>query len=209
MPDDVLYRAFAGEVEIRSAGDGRTVYGAAVPFDLPARIDSNLVEEWDRAAFEHQMRAIHRVPLFDLHGPHGGVRVGKLSMARADPKHLYVEAHVNDSPQGDDYLDRVSDGERPHFSIGFTRAKTVKRGNVYRRMKADLLEVAGVPQGAFGAAASIAGVRALADAEVGADADVEEAVCATCGHRSVVEQEMSRSMRVAVLVASLPMLDLP
>lgn len=159
---DLFYRAFDGEVEVRSGGDGRTVFGAAVPFDLPQRIDQNLIEEWDRGAFNHQMRAMYRVPLFDLHDVHGGVRVGKLTMARSDPKHLFVEGHVNDSPEGDDYLDEVKEGKRPHFSIAFAQPRSQMRGNVTRRVKADLMHVAGVPEGAFGNAAALAGVRALA-----------------------------------------------
>lgn len=158
---DLFYRAFDGAVEIRSGGDGRTVFGAAVPFDLPTPIDENLIEEWDRGAFRHQMNAMYRVPLFDLHDVHGGVRVGKLTSARADPKHLFVEGHINDSPEGDDYLDNVREGKRPHFSIAFARPQNRMRGNVTRRMKADLMHVAGVPEGAFGGAAALAGVRAL------------------------------------------------
>lgn len=158
---ELFYRAFGGEIEVRSGGDGRTVYGAAVPFDHPMQIDRTLIEEWDRNAFNHQLNAMYRVPLFDLHDVHGGVRVGKLTMARADPKHLFVEGHVNDSPDGDDYLDRVKDGQRPHFSIAFDRPQSRMRGNITRRVKADLMHVAGVPEGAFGNAAALAGVRAL------------------------------------------------
>lgn len=158
---ELFYRSFGGEVEVRAGGDGRTVFGAAVPFDHPMQIDRDLIEEWDRGAFNHQMRAMHRVPLFDLHDVHGGVRVGKLTMARADPKHLYVEGHVNDSPDGDDYLDRVKDGQRPHFSIAFNNPQNRRRGHITRRIKADLMHVAGVPEGAFGNAAALAGVRAL------------------------------------------------
>jgi HK97 family phage prohead protease len=161
---ELFYRPFGGEIEVRSiaqGGDGRTVFGAAVPFDHPVQIDRNLIEEWDRGAFNHQMRAMHRVPLFDLHDVHGGVRVGKLTMARADPKHLFVEGHVNDSPEGDDYLDRIRDGKRPHFSIAFDNPLNRRRGNITRRVKADLMHVAGVPEGAFGGAAALAGVRAL------------------------------------------------
>ncbi|HEX3647723.1 MAG TPA: hypothetical protein VHV49_04805, partial [Pseudonocardiaceae bacterium] len=109
----------------------------------------------------HQMRAMYRVPLFDLHDVHGGVRVGKLTTARADPKHLFVEGHVNDSPEGDDYLDNVREGKRPHFSIAFDNPQSRRRGHITRRMKADLMHVAGVPEGAFGNAAALAGVRAL------------------------------------------------
>lgn len=158
---ELFYRSFGGEIEVRSGGDGRTVFGAAVPFDHPMKIDQSLIEEWDRNSFNHQMRAMYRVPLFDLHDVHGGVRVGKLTFARADPKHLFVEGHVNDSPEGDDYLDLVKEGKRPHFSIAFDKPQSKMRGNITRRVKADLMHVAGVPEGAFGGAAALAGVRAL------------------------------------------------
>jgi hypothetical protein len=78
------------------------------------------------------------------------------------------------------------------------------------------MHVAGVPEGAYGGSAALAGVRALAMDGAGtgivppADAEItQDGVCPTCGHRSTVEQEMSRSMRAAALIASLPMLDLP
>lgn len=190
---EILYRAFAAEMEVRSGGDGRTVFGPAVPFDLPVRIDGSLVEEWDRHAFDHQMRAIHRVPFFDLHGPHGGHRVGKLTMARADPQHLYIEARVDDYPEGDAYLDNVRAGRRPHFSIGFEEAKTEPRGNVSRRVKARLIEVAGVPEGAFGPAASVAGVRAVHQGDT----------CPTCRQTIVV---VNSRARVDSILASLPVL---
>lgn len=163
---DEFYRSFAGPLEIRSAaqgGDGRTVFGAAVPFDQPTQIDGNLIEEWDRGAFDHQLPAIFRVPLYHGHRVHGGVHVGHLTMARADPKHLYVEGSVSKTRSGDEYLEMAKDGSVPDFSIGFAvgAGGSQLRGKITRRVKAHLTEVAGVPLGAFGQAASVAGVRAV------------------------------------------------
>lgn len=164
-----FYRSFATQLEIRSGGDGRTVYGPAVPFDLPTQIDDDLIEEWDRAAFDHQLPAIRRVPLYHGHRVHGGVHVGHLSLGRADPKHLYVEGRVSKTQAGDEYLEMVNDGSTPDFSIGFAVGPggSQLRGKITRRVKAHLTEVAGVPIGAFGQAASVAGVRALTVADNG------------------------------------------
>lgn len=158
-----FYRSFAGHLEIRSGGDGRTVYGPAVPFDLPTQIDDQLIEEWDRAAFDHQIPAIFRVPLYHGHRVQGGIHVGHLTMGRADPKHLYVEGSVSKTRAGDEYLEMAKDGSVPDFSIGFSVGPggSQLRGKITRRVKAHLTEVAGVPLGAFGQAASVAGVRAV------------------------------------------------
>lgn len=162
-----FYRSFAGQLEVRSGGDGRTVYGPAVPFDQPTRIDDQLIEEWAREAFDHQLPAIRRVPLYHGHRRDGGVHVGHLTMGRADPKHLYVEGSVSKTRAGDEYLEMAKDGSTPDFSIGFAVGPggSQLRGKVTRRVKAHLLEVAGVPLGAFGEAASVAGVRAITTAD--------------------------------------------
>jgi HK97 family phage prohead protease len=195
-----FYRSFAGQLEIRSAaqgGDGRTVYGPAVPFDLPTPIDDQLTEEWDRGAFNHQLGAIHRVPLYHGHRVHGGVHVGHLTMARADVKHLYVEGRVSETRNGDEYLTMVRDGSVPDFSIGFAIGANGSqvRGRVTRRMRASLTEVAGVPLGAFGEAAAVAGVRA--------GQSVPD-VCPACGQRAA--QTQNGATRVASILASLPIL---
>lgn len=198
--DEAFYRTYQADVQIRSVAkggtsDGRTVYGAAVPFDLPMQIDDDLTEEWARESFNHQMDAIHRVPLYHLHKPHGGKHVGHLMMARADPKHLYVEGHVSKTRDGDDYLEMVKDESLPDFSIGFIRARSMRRGNVIRRTRADLIEVAGVPEGAFGQASAIAGVRSAEHGGVD--------MCPTCGH---VSGAQSRSRDVDMILANLPIL---
>jgi hypothetical protein len=165
-----FYRSFASQLEIRSGGDGRTVYGPAVPFDQPMQIDDDLIEEWDRSAFDHQLPAIRRVPLYHGHRIQGGIHVGHLTMGRSDPKHLYVEGRVSKTQAGDEYLEMVHDGSTPDFSIGFAVGPggSQLRGKITRRIRAHLIEVAGVPVGAFGESASVAGVRAVTAADNGA-----------------------------------------
>lgn len=159
-------RSVIAELQVRSAaqgGDGRTVFGVTVPFDTPTRIDDALVESFDRAAFNHQMPAIFRVPLYHGHRVHGGTHVGHLTMARADPSGLYVEGRASKTQGGDEFLEMVHDGSLPHFSVGFNVSPTGSqmRSGVTHRTRADLTEVAGVPIGAYGDHAAIAGVRAL------------------------------------------------
>jgi HK97 family phage prohead protease len=165
-------RSVTAELYIRSAaqgGDGRTVHGITVPFDTPTFIEPGLTESFDRAAFNHQMGAIHRVPLFHGHKVHGGRHVGHLTMARSDPAGLYVEGRASRTQAGDEFLEMVKDGSLPHFSVGFrvSPSGSLMRGGVTHRVRADLSEVAGVPEGAYGDHAAIAGVRALTTAANG------------------------------------------
>lgn len=59
---DVIYRSFAPDLEVRSSGDGRTVCGIAVPYGRAQRIDSQLVEQFRRGAFNAQVRSAARIP---------------------------------------------------------------------------------------------------------------------------------------------------
>lgn len=185
--DNIVYREYVPDLEVRSAaqgGDGRTVHGIAVPFDRPTPIEPGLTEEFDRAAFDHQMRAITRVPFYHGHRVHGGKHVGHQTMGRADAAGLYGEWYVDKTRDGDDALEMIRSGSLPHLSVGFVlpAAGSQTRGQVTRRMKAHLTEVAAVPNGAYGEDAPIQGVRAHL---LGGFGDV----CPTCGQSGGVEPD--------------------
>ena len=57
----IQYRSFHPDLEVRSGGDGRTIYGIAVPFNAPMRITDNLVEQFARSSFNHQLAKPNRV----------------------------------------------------------------------------------------------------------------------------------------------------
>src|SRR5882757_9569948 len=143
-----LYRSFAPDLEVKHGGDGRTVYGIAVPYNAPTRIDGELVEQFARGAFNHQVRDPGRVKFAREHVMLGGSLIGALSAMRDDAAGLYVEMRASRTPVGDETLERV---------------------------KAHLAEVAVVMEGAYGDLATAAGVRSAQVPAAALDLDLRAA----------------------------------
>lgn len=162
----------ASDLELRSGGDGRTIVGIAVPYNRVQRIDDHLTEAFLPGAFDHQIRAMHRVGYWLGHSIHGGLEVGHIKEARSDAAGLYTESYVRRGDDGDRTLDEIRSGHAPQQSIGFEAGPggTQVRDGVSYRNKADLFELAAVPVGAYGSSASIAEVRSATGA------------CPVCGH---------------------------
>lgn len=158
---DTLYRGFAQpDLEVRSAGDGRTIYGIAVPWNAPQRIDDQLTEQFARGAFNHQLRAANRVWFAREHVKMGGQLIGATQVLRDDASGLYVEMRASKTPLGDETLELVRDGALSQLSIMFLpRQNRRLPGGVTERVTADLREVAVVLEGAYGELAAAAGVR--------------------------------------------------
>lgn len=167
-----LYRTFSPHLEVRSGAnqDGRTIYGIAVPWNAPTRINDRLVEEFQRGAFDHQVRAsagqlgapVDRISYTREHMQLGGSLIGRVSMMRNDGAGQYVELRVAKTPAGDETLELVREGALPHLSIGFREREDGnlrKAGGIVSRTKADIFEIASTLQGAYGDLASAAGVR--------------------------------------------------
>jgi Escherichia/Staphylococcus phage prohead protease len=176
MSNQQHYRSFRPELEVRSGGDGRTIYGIAVPYNTPTRIDNSLVEQFARGAFNHQVRTPNRVKFAREHMMLGGELIGALSLMRDDPVGLYVEMRASRTPKGDETLELVKDGALNELSIMFRERQNRKLpGGILERVTADLGEVAVTMQGAYGDAAVAMGVRshsgAAGDVMV-ADADL-------------------------------------
>lgn len=157
------FRSYRPDLEVKPGGDGRTIYGIAVPYNAPTRIRENLVEEFVRGAFDHQINAPQRVKYAREHLLLGGTLIGALSAMRDDAAGLYVEMRASRTPAGDETLELVKDGALRDLSIWFNEKqnRTVARG-VVQRVKAHLNEVASVLQGAYGDLATTAGVRSAA-----------------------------------------------
>lgn len=155
-----LYRSFAPDLHVRSAGDGRTVYGIAVPYNAPVRIDDALVEQFARGAFNHQLHDPSRVKFSREHVLLGGELIGAATVLRDDAAGLYVELRTSRTPKGEETLELVKDGALDQLSIMF-RERNNRRlsGGIVERVKADLREVAVVMEGAYGDLALAAGVR--------------------------------------------------
>jgi HK97 family phage prohead protease len=169
---ETLIRDFSGvELEIRSAakgGDGRIIEGIAVPYNVLQRIDATLVERFVAGAFDHQIRAAHRVRFQRDHNPDR--LLGVAVELRDDPVGLVGAFRVAKGPNGDEVLDLVEMGALTDLSVGFRERQNRREpdGSI-TRVTADLREVSIVREGAYGAAAAVTGVRearsALAEAE--------------------------------------------
>jgi phage head maturation protease len=128
---------------------------------------------------------------------HGGTEVGHIKYARNDAAGLYTESFVSpDDPNGDRTLDEIRSGAKPQQSVGFEcpPGGTQMRSGVTTRVKAMLTELAAVPVGAYGAGASVTGVRAS-----------DGSACPDCAARAALEAEQ-RMGQLRALVVSLPRL---
>jgi|SRR5690554_5668785 len=157
---EVQYRTFEPDLEVRSDGDGRTIVGIAVPWGVRQRIDSQLVEQFRRGAFNGQLRAPHRVRFAREHVTLGGTLIGTTKVLRDDAAGLYGVWRVSKTPAGDETLELVKDGALRELSIGFREGQNKRlHDGTIERVTATLREVAVVMEGAYGEAAVVAGVR--------------------------------------------------
>lgn len=194
-----LHRTFTPELEVRSAskgGDGRTIVGIAVPYGRPQRIDAQLVEQFARGAFNHQIRAAQRVAFAREHMSLGGTLIGRTTVLRDDAAGLYGEWRVSKTPAGEETLELVKDGALSDLSIGFRERQNRRlQDGTIERSTADLREVAVVMEGAYGANAVVAAVRAQ-----GPDSDWQ---CPSCAATA------TRAAQAAQILAGLPALPPP
>lgn len=198
---ETLYRAFTPDLSVRAGGDGRTVMGIAVPYGVEQRIDAKLTEVFTQGTFAHQLRAGHRVPFTRGHVPHGGVIIGKTVELREHADGLYGEWRVSRTAVGDETLELIKDGLLTELSIGFREypsTNKVRSNGTVEYTRADLFEVAIVPEGAYGAGAVVTGTRGP---------------CPTCGHvrpGGGSEDGGNSNLRQAEqILGSLPLLSSP
>ena len=173
---ETQYRSFAPDLQVRSAQGGRTVFGIAVPYDAPTRINDDLVETFARGAFNHQLDRPQKVKFAREHMLLGGELIGTATMLRDDPAGLYAELRVAKTPKGDETLELIKEGALDELSIAFREGKNHRlAGGVTQRLRADLREIAVVMEGAYGNLAVAAGVRSrqLPDAAMDLDLRAE------------------------------------
>lgn len=208
MTTDLLTRTFDADLSLRAAGgggDGRTVHGIAVPYGVPQYIYDGLTEEFDRGAFDHQLRAANRVRLAREHVQLGGLLIGAVRALRDESDGLHFEARVSKTVAGDETLELVKDGALRQVSIGFRERPHGNRrtdDNVIHRTAADLFEIALVMEGAFGEQAELAGVRS-------AGAHIDPRVAATHGCTCCVELTELRGLQRSAEAARLTLPALP
>lgn len=159
------FRTFTPDLEVRSGGDGRTIYGIAVPYHQPTFIYDGLTEQFARGAFNHQIRTPERVQFAREHMILGGDLIGRATLLRDDAKGLYTEFHVSRTPNGDETLELARDGALRDLSVMFEeRQNRDLPGGITERVTANLFEVAATTWGAYGDGATIDGVRSATDA---------------------------------------------
>lgn len=167
------YRSFSPDLEVRSGGGGRTVFGIAVPYNAPTRIDDRLVETFARGAFNHQLDRPQKVKFAREHVLLGGEIIGAASKLLDDAAGLYVEMRVANTKTGNDTLELIKDGALDQLSIMFREGKNRRLGgDAIERVRADLREVAVVMEGAYGELAVAAGVRSAQIPQAAIDLDL-------------------------------------
>ena len=152
-------RQFESDLEIRAAGDGRTIVGLAVPYNKEQRINSQLTEVFRPGAFSAVTRAAHRVKLLVGHD-HQALPIGRATLLREDAAGLHAEFYVSKTDRGDQVLELVRDGALDQLSIGFLSLKDNRLASgVIERIKAHLAEVSLVTFGAYGEMATVSALR--------------------------------------------------
>jgi len=151
-------RNYDAALEIRADGDGRTVIGIAVPYDVEQRIGPNVTEVFRPGVFRDVTRAANRVKLLFQHKT--DAPIGRATMLEERPEGLYGEFRISKTEAGDEALELIRDGVLSNLSVGFQPLKDEKRNGVINRIKAHLAEVSLVTFGAYGDAANIVAVRA-------------------------------------------------
>lgn len=158
MTNQIENRSYSVDLEFRKDGDGRTIYGIAVPYNKEQRITNNLVEVFRKGVFADVLKAAHRVKLLRGHGENR--ILGRATLLKETDEGLYAEFKVSRTREGDEALELVKDGALDQLSVGFMPIKNRKMENgVLERVKAHLAEVSLVTFGAYGEMASVGGVR--------------------------------------------------
>ena len=161
MGDAEISRRYRDEVLIRetdTAGSGRTVYGLAVPFDVPAPIrdwQGEYTETFARGSFAKTIREQGaRVKLLAHHDTR--MLLGGRPTPTETDDGLEIEATIARTRDGDDVLELIRAGALDSFSIGFSTVKGgddwSDDGSTVTRRQVRLHEVSLVPFPAYDAA---------------------------------------------------------
>jgi HK97 family phage prohead protease len=193
----VIQRSFSTEFEV---GDGRTVIGRCVPYNVPALVRDNggplYREMFIPRAFQAMSRAPDRLKRITLDFRHGRALtdlVGKcVELTDADDA-LYAHFEMFDDADGNKALSLVRDGVLTGMSVE-ADAITSRRGEdgIVRRFKARLIGVALVREGAYVDAEVVAIREAAAEriAQVGALAPIDPVLARRLGRHITVPEPL-------------------
>ena len=167
MPGQVMgvqTRTFEVELELRADGDGRTVFGRAVPFGQTTDIPGGR-ERFMPGAFARQITAgqLGAVKLFSSHTSRqaGEFAVGKTVELAERQDGAHGAWAIYETPRGDEALHLVRTGEVTGLSVGFKAVDGgTKRGpdGAYERHAVHLDHVVLTNQPAY-TGAVVTGVR--------------------------------------------------
>ncbi len=168
------------DLEVRAEGDGRTVYGIAVPYDSPTEIregGDEFTEVFRMGSFAQTINVgAERVKFLVNHDRIGRLPLGRAVSLREDPAGLVGEFRVSQTREGDEVLELIRDGVLDAFSIGFRPQRDVWNAErtFVERTQVHLSEVSTVAFPAY-AGAEIAGVRTGENQHLDLDADQDAA----------------------------------
>lgn len=162
---EMLHRIWGGQPDLEIRGDGRTVYGLAVPYDQPAEIrdyQGSYTEVFRFGAFERTIAERGDRVKFLANHDRQKLPLGKALKLDEQPAGLVGEFRVSATPDGDAALELIRDGVLDSLSIGFKPVDTGDRWNTDRtlveRTEVALMEVSAVAFPAYDGAL-ISGVR--------------------------------------------------
>lgn len=165
MAQTILERAWApfADLEIRSDGDGRTVYGIAVPFDEPTPIREHgreFTEVFKQGAFAKTINDGAQRVKFLMNHDRQSAPLGRAVSLVEDPTGLVGEFRVSKTQAGDEALELIRDGVLDAFSVGFRpiRDKWNRARDFVERIEVALPEVSTVSFPAY-SGALVSGVR--------------------------------------------------
>jgi HK97 family phage prohead protease len=160
MSSGILYRT-AGLIRADDNGEGRTLYGTAVPYDQVTVINElgrTYRESFAYGAFERSIAERgHKVKLFIGHDRRK-LPIGRAVELTETVDGLSVAFEVADTTAGRDALEAVRSGLADQFSVGFTPIRHRNDDGVIVRTEAGIREVSLVSEGAY-SGALVGGVR--------------------------------------------------
>lgn len=146
-----LSRPLVQDVSIRG-GDGRTVFGIAVPYDVEAKVNDGYgpyVEVFRKGSFAKTIsESGARIKLCVNHDKLRRLPIGRATLLREDAAGLYGEFAVSKTREGDEALTLIRDGVVDAFSVGFVPVKhrEPERGFIERtEVKASEVSVVAFP----------------------------------------------------------------
>lgn len=131
-------------------GDGRTVIGLAVPFDVTVDTPDIGPERFRRGAFARTIShgSLKRIKLCVSHNRANPV--GVCTALEERDRGLFGAWRVSDTVAGDDVLAQVRDGTFDELSIGFEPLNGRRLAGAFEHSEVRLREVSLVPWGTYG-----------------------------------------------------------